>query len=106
VNSNAIVKDKPWIAKDHDKSTAMEIRLLKCSLVLPWSQFLYAEGSDGEIRVTFATHEVTVRGAGLGELLQDLSGQRVSLLREPARSDSFGGEPGRRIVSISVRKME
>jgi len=76
------------------------------SLVLPWTQFIYAEGSDGEIRLTFATHEVAVMGVGLGELLEDLSGQRVSLLREPARSDSFGTESGRRITSISVRKME
>lgn len=106
MNSNSIVKDKSWIAKDHDRPAAMEIRLLKYSLLLPWSQFLYAEGSEGEIRLTFATHEVVVRGASLGELLEDLSAQRVSLLREPARSDSFGTESGRRITSISVRKME
>jgi hypothetical protein len=106
VDTNSIVKGKPWIAKDHDRPAAMEVKLLKCSLVLPWSQFLYAEGSDGEVRLTFATHEVTVKGAGLGELLEDVSGQQVSLLREPVRSDSFGTEPGRRITSISVRKME
>jgi hypothetical protein len=78
VNSSSIVKGKPWIAKDHDRRAAMEIRLLKCSL----------------------------RGSGLGELLEDVSGQRVSLLREPPRSDSFGTESGRRITSLSVSKME
>ena len=104
--STSIDSSKPWITKDHDRTASMEIRLLKRSLVLPWSHFLYAEGSDGEIRLTFATHEVVVRGAGLGELLEDLSAQRVSQLQEPVRADRFGTEPGLRITSISVRKME
>jgi hypothetical protein len=104
VNSNSIVKDKPWIAKDNDRPAAMEIRLLKYSLLLPWSQFLYAEGSEGEIRLTFATHEVVVRGASLGELLEDLSAHRVSLLREPARSDSFGTESGRQLRRFQCAK--
>ena len=106
MNSTSIDSSKTWIARDHDRPASMEIRLLKCSLVLPWSQFLYAEGSEGEIRLTFATHEVVVRGAGPGELLEDLSAQRVSLLLELVRADCFCTESGRRITSISVRKME
>ena len=73
MTSTSIDSDKPWTAKDRDRPASMEIRLMKRSLVFPWSQFLYAEGSDGEIRLTFATHEVVVRGAGLGELIGDLS---------------------------------
>ena len=106
MSSTSIDNRKDWIAAAHDRSASVEIRLLKRSLVLPWSQFLYAEGSDDDIRLSFATHEVLVKGAGLGALLEDLSGQRVSLLREPVRADRFGTEPGPRITSISVRKVE
>jgi hypothetical protein len=106
VISTSIDSSKPWIAKEHDRPASVEIRLLKRSLVLPWSQFFYAEGSNDEIRLSFATHEVLVKGAGLGALLEDLSGQRVSLLREPVRADRFVTEPGPRITSISVGKVE
>ena len=104
--STSIDRSRPWIAKDHDRLPSLEIRLLKRSLVLPWSQFLYAEGSDEEIRLSFATHEVVVKGAGLGALLGDLSSQRVSIMQEPARPDRFITDSGPRITSISVRKME
>lgn len=104
--STSIDNSKSWVAKDHDRPVSVEIRFPKCSLVLPWSQFLYAEGGDDEIRLSFATHEVVVKGAGLGALLEDLSGQRVSLLRESVRANRFGSDPGPRIMSISVRKVE
>jgi len=61
VISTSIDSSKPWIAKDHDRPASKEIRLLKRSLVLPWSQFLYAEASVGEIRLTFAPHVILVR---------------------------------------------
>jgi hypothetical protein len=106
VISTSIDSSRPWIVKDHDRPASLEIRRLKRSLVIPWSQFLYAEGSDDEICLSFATHEVVVKGAGLGALLGDLSNQRVSIIQEPARPDRFITDPGPRIASISVRKME
>ena len=75
-------------------------------MVLPWSQFLYAEGGDTEVHLTFATHEVVIWGAGLDELIEDLSAQRVSLVRESARTEYFGTGNNLRITSISVHKME
>ncbi len=104
--STSIDNSKPWITNEHDRPASVEIRLLKRTFVLPWSQFLYAEGSSDEIQLFFATHEVAIRGAGLDALTQDLSGQRVSLMREPVRADRFGTEAGPRITSISVRKVE
>ncbi len=104
--STSIGNSKPWIANEHDRPASMEIRLLKRTFVLPWSQFLYAEGNSDEIQLFFATHEVVVKGAGLGALLADLSGLRVSLLREPMRADRFGTDPVPRITSISVRMVE
>ncbi len=102
--SNSTDNSKPWIATDHERSASVEIRLLKRTFVLPWSQFLYAEANSDEIQVLFATHEVVVRGANLGALITDLSDHRVTLLPEPVRADRFGTEPKSRITSISVRK--
>ena len=53
---------KTWIAREHDRPAGMEIQLLKRTLVLPWSQFLYAEGDDERISVTFATHGISISG--------------------------------------------
>ncbi len=106
MNSISIDNSKPWTATDHERPASVEIRLLKRTFVLPWSQFLYAEGSSDEIGVLFATHEVVVRGTSLGALITDLSNQRVSLLPEPVRADRFSTEPKPRITAISVRKVE
>lgn len=104
--STSIDNSKPWIAKDHERPASVEIRLVRCTFVLPWSQFLYAEGSGDQIQLFFATHEVVVKGAGLDALVSDLSAHRVSLLREPVRSDRFVTDPRPRITSISVRRVE
>ncbi len=106
MNSISTDNSKSWIATDHERPASVEIRLLKRTFVLPWSQFLNAEGNSDEIQVVFATPEVVVRGAGLGALLADLSDHRVSLLPEPVRADRFGTEPKPRITSISVCKVE
>jgi len=49
----------------------LEIVPLKRTVVLPWNQFLYAEGGDHEIRVASTTHDVLIKGSGLNSLLVD-----------------------------------
>jgi hypothetical protein len=98
---------RAWTTAAHERPASIEIVLLKRTFVLPWSQFLYAEGSNNEeIRIAFSTHDVVVLGSCLGSLLEDLSAQRVSLLREPVRAERFSFESAPRITSISVRKVE
>jgi len=58
------------------------------------------------VRLVFTTHDVVVRGAGLGALLAALSGQRLVAVREPARSDRFFREEARFIREIVVRRVE
>jgi hypothetical protein len=84
----------------------LEIVLLKRTYLLPWSQFLYAEGDKDELLIAFTMHEVTIRGAGLQLLLADLATQRIGQLHEPSRADQF--EDGRVpcIREIHVSKME
>ena len=87
--SNLIDSEKSWIAREHDRPAGVEIRLLKDTLVLPWSQFLYAEGGNEKISVAFSTHDILVTGHGLGTLLADLSAQRVSVMQEPSKAELF-----------------
>ena len=58
------------------------------------------------MRLTFATHDVVVRGGGLDELLAALAGQRLVAIREPARADRFSGASGRFIREIVVRSVD
>jgi len=80
--------------------------LLKRTYVLPWAQFLYAEGEADEVRLVFAAHDLIVRGSGLESLLADLAEQRLALLREPSRPDRFSPAGGRFIREIVVQKVE
>jgi hypothetical protein len=82
----------------------LRIELLKQTVVLPWSQFLYTEGDDAQVRLTFSTHEVTVKGSGLSHLLSDIGEERVVLLAEPGRAGRFVADTGPRITGVSVRK--
>src|SRR5438552_10818106 len=97
---------KTWIAPTDQRPSFLEVILLKRTYVLPWTQFLYAEGGEDEVRLAFATHDVVVNGSHLDLLLSDLSGQRLRLLREPARAERFRHESGPQITGVSVRKVE
>ena len=93
-------------AATDERASALEVILLKRTYVLPWTQFLYAEGGEDEVRLAFATQDVVVNGSYLHSLLSDLSGQRLRLLREPARAERFRHESGPLITGVSVRKVE
>jgi len=95
-----------WKATAHEGPAGLLVILLKRIYVLPWSQFLYAEGADDEVQLAFTTHDVVVNGSHVDSLLADLSGQRVSLLLEPARAERFRHESGPQITGVSVRKVE
>ncbi|RQV93572.1 hypothetical protein EH220_08055 [bacterium] len=87
-------------------SSNLEIVLLKRTFVLPWSQFLFAEGGNDEIRLAFSMHDVVVTGSRLGLILDDLSAQKLSRLQEPARPERFVPVTGPQITSIAVQKVE
>ncbi len=84
------------------RRVGLEIVLLKQTLVLPWSQFLYAEGCEDQIRLVFSTHDIVVSGNRLGPLLAEVSAQRVSRLREPTRTEKFTHEAVPQISGILV----
>lgn len=94
-----------WRATTEERSAGLEILLLKRSYVLPWSQFLFAEGADDEIRLAFTTHDVLIKGSGLSPLLFDFAAQRVARLRQPTRGDRFA-QACMCIRELAVAKIE
>jgi hypothetical protein len=48
---------------------ALQVILLMRRYVLPWSQFLYAEGGNDEVRLTYETHDVLIKGSNLDHML-------------------------------------
>jgi hypothetical protein len=65
---------------------ALEVVLLKRTYILPWSQFLYAEGGNDKIRPTFSTHDVLVKGSNQDSLMAAIAQNGIVKLEEPTRS--------------------
>jgi hypothetical protein len=85
---------------------ALEIVLLKRTVVLAWNQFVYAQGGDDEVHIAFASHDVIVKGSGLGPLLADVSTRLVAYIQEPSRSDRFSVVTPRFIREIVVKRVD
>jgi hypothetical protein len=104
--SAASVDKAPWIISAVDKPPALEIILLRQTLILSWNQFVYAEGGDAEVRIAFASHDVVVKGAGLHPLLRAIAAHRVALMREGMRTERSPDPAERLIREIVVWKIE
>jgi hypothetical protein len=90
----SVDETKPWSTNLDGRVLGLEVILLKQVFVLPWNQFLYAEGGDDEVRVVFTTHDVVAKGNGLASLLSDLVAQLITTLKEPARAERFTNATG------------
>jgi hypothetical protein len=89
-----------------DRPLALQVILLEHTYVLPWSQFLYAEGGNDEVRLIFSTHDVMVKGSDLNTLLAAISVNGLALIQEPMRPDRFSVGNGPFISEISVKRIE
>lgn len=100
----SVVNQAAWHVNEKG-AHSLEIVLHRATYVLPWSQFLYAEGGEDEVRLVFATHDIAVKGSGLGALLSDVAGHRLAGLVEPNNPDRFlsRGEPS--VREVTVRKV-
>jgi len=106
VNAVSVDRQPSWKTIGTERQTGLEIVLLKRTYVFPWSQFLYAEGGNDEIRAVFTTHEVIVRGTALTGLLAELAGQRIARLQEPTRTDRFDGSSGLVVRQLIVERAQ
>jgi hypothetical protein len=106
VNAVSVDRQRNGKAIGTERQNGLEIVLLKRTYVFPWSQFLYAEGGDDEIRAVFSTHDLIVRGTALTGLLGDLAGQRIARLQEPARTDRFEESSGPVVRQLIVERVQ
>ena len=97
--------DSQSIGMDYH-SLGLQVILLKRTFIFPWSQFLYAEGDNDEVRLTFATHDVLIKGWNLNSLVAGIASHGIARLQELARADRFLNETGSFIREISVQKID
>jgi hypothetical protein len=100
--ATASVSESAWRVAQTGRAASLIVQLRQRSYVFPWSLFLFAEGTDAEVRATFHTHVVTVQGAGLRALLSDLAAQTVCELTEPDRTAKFSQSSGPHVTAVSV----
>jgi hypothetical protein len=96
---------KPW-AVDQRRVYGLRVVPPKRTYVLPWAQFLYAEGAPDDVRAVFSMHDVVVTGCGLEALLADFAAQVVTVLQQSPRAEHFASAPGPRVVAVEVRRIE
>jgi hypothetical protein len=99
----------PWGVDRDRRVYGLQVVLLKRTYVLPWTQFLYAEGAPDEMRALFSLHDVVVTGCGLERLLADFAAQAVTELRQPTRVEKFQAftpAGGPRVMSVDVRTVD
>jgi hypothetical protein len=94
--------DQTRFVSSLDHPLALEVVLRKRTYVFPWSQFLYAEGGNDEIRLTFSTHDVLVKGSNLDLLMAAIAVNGIAKLEEPTRPDRMlaGADPFIRETSV------
>jgi hypothetical protein len=89
-----------------DHPLASEVFLLKRTNLFPWSQFLYAEGGNDEIHLTFSTHNVLVKGSNLDSLMVTIAANGIARLPELTRPDRMLAGIDAFIREISVLKID
>ena len=97
---------KPWAVDRERRAYGLRVVLPKRTYVLPWAQFLYAEGAPDSVRAVFSMHDVVVTGCGLEELLADVAAQVVTVLHQPLRAETFLRASGPRVSTVEVRRIE
>jgi hypothetical protein len=98
--------ETPWAVDRQRRPYGLRVMLAKRTYVLPWAQFLYAEGAADTVRAVFSMHDVVVTGSGLEALLADFAAQVVTVLQQRLRAESFLPAAGPRILSVEVRRIE
>lgn len=57
----ALADEQAWDVNNDARVHGLQVVLLKRVYVLPWAQFLYAEGTSDEVRAAFSTHDVLIK---------------------------------------------
>jgi len=101
-----------WKSTEENKPrpATLHVILHKREYIFPWFRFIFAEGSNDAVTISFPTHQVVVTGYGLDHFLSDLAAQRVASVQELHRADKFRAanqpEPKGAINEIAVRPID
>jgi hypothetical protein len=98
--------ETPWTVDRERRPSGLRVVLPKRTYVLPWAQFLYAEGAPDCVHAVFSMHDVVVTGCGLDALLADVATQVVTVLQHPSRAEAFLPGPGPCVSTVEVRRLE
>lgn len=95
IASAAVSVSEDWELEEVDaKPASLVVQLRRSAHVFPWFRFVCAEGDNSQIRITFASHLVTVTGNGLAALLAAISSQRVARIIQPSENEAKFGVRG------------
>jgi hypothetical protein len=81
-------------AENSSKPVALIIELRRQVFVLPWYRFVYAEGTQEQLKLQFASHSIAISGYGLAALLVPIAAQRVLRISEPSQNQAKFGVRG------------
>ena len=104
--SESVGNATAWTVDRERRPYGLRVVLPKRTYVLPWAQFLYAEGAPDNVRAVFNMHDVVVTGCGLEAPLADIAAQVVTVLQQPLRAEHFAPAPGPRVLAVEVRRIE
>src|SRR6202162_3137347 len=96
----SVAEKTPWAVDRERRPYGLRVVLPKRSFVLPWAQFLYAEGAPDTVRAVFSMHDVVVTGCGLDALLADVAAQVVTVLQQPLRAEHFATGSRPRVLAV------
>src|SRR5579884_4304026 len=96
--------EKGWSVTSNGGSPALLVELRQRSYVLPWSLFLFADGTDASVRAVFHSHVLQMEGGGLMALLSDFAQHAVARISEPDRTAKFSSSAGPAITALTLRE--
>jgi len=97
-----LVSEDWQLAPEHTtRPTALVVQLRRHAHILPYFRLLHAEGDGNQVRITFASHLVTITGHGLATLLAALSTQSVVRLVQPTETEAKFGIRGLNATRIT-----
>ncbi len=96
LSSTTQLASEDWhlIDEGGSKPNSLIVQLRRRAYVLPYFRFVYAEGDNSLVKITFTSHLITVSGHGLTTLLFALASNIVVRLNQPTENEARFGVRG------------
>jgi hypothetical protein len=108
--STTAIPASAWASEDWQLETNADLKpahlvvqLRRCAHILPWFRFVHAEGDNDQVKITFASHLVTVTGHGLAALVAQMQGATPDPASPTLPSSSSSKESQRYVFQITQK---